>query len=62
MEDKKREHDFCTFTGYCKHCGNHKEMVLFHNYLCVTGDNVIAISHLRQKQIEIEKLKHLLGA
>ncbi len=50
-ETVHKDHHYEPTTQFCKRCGMHREMVVADDFLCVSGPNVIAISHIRALQI-----------
>ena len=52
VTEVRERHTYDRKTGFCTVCGLHREMADADDLLCVTGENVVAISHLRARQIE----------
>lgn len=45
------KHQISPITGYCERCGAHQDEISIEHYLCLWGENVLALSHRRRMQI-----------
>jgi hypothetical protein len=49
------EHSYDPKTGYCMRCGTHQEYAEYYLQLCVSNEDVVAISHIRARERAAEK-------
>lgn len=54
MDEERLDHDFCLDTRYCRHCGQHIELVAYRGLRCLRMSDlgtVVAMSHRRFSQM-----------